>query len=113
MLRQCEFASRRAANCAGYADMAMTHVKLNRQLGCGFGGPRWNRSRQAHTLWCQSAPRGVPRSETRARNAMLEECRFARQNMRACPNGQRLTNGRCVPFGFSFPLPGGGVLTIR
>jgi hypothetical protein len=113
MLRQCEFASRRASNCANYADMAMTHVKLNRRLGCGFSGPRWNRSRQAHTLWCQSAPRGVPRSETRARNAMLEECRFARQNMRACPGGQRLIDGRCVPFGFSFPLPGGGVLTIR
>lgn len=113
MLRQCQFAQTRARNCALYADRAMTHVKLNRQLGCGFGGPRWNRSRQAHRAWCESAPRGVPRSETRARNAMIDECRFARRNLRACRPGERLIDGRCVAFGFSFPLPGGGVLTIR
>jgi hypothetical protein len=113
MLRQCRFAQTRTRNCALYADKAMTHVRLNRQLGCGFGGPRWNRNRQAHAAWCRSAPRGVPRSETRAREAMIDECRFARQDLRACRPGERLIDGRCVNFGFSFPLPGGGVLTIR
>lgn len=113
MLSQCRFAMQRTRNCALYADRAMTHVKQNRDLGCGFRGPRWNRSREAHHVWCESAPRGVPGSETRVREAMIDECRFARRNLRACRPGERLIDGRCVPFGFSFPLPGGGVLTIR
>lgn len=113
MLGQCRFATARTRNCALYADRAINHVQQNRDLGCGFRGPRWNRNRQAHQNWCESAPRGVPSSERRVREAMLDECRFARQNLRACSSGERLVNGRCVPFGFSFPLPGGGVLTIR
>ncbi len=63
------------AFCTQYAATAVAQNRRNRNLGCGFRGPRWHRNWQAHFAWCLTQPYRIANRETRIRRNRLNVCR--------------------------------------
>jgi hypothetical protein len=61
--------------CQAYARRAISAQRVNMELGCGYSGPRWHRSRERHYEWCLNAPREAAERESQARRSQLERCR--------------------------------------
>jgi hypothetical protein len=59
--------------CQDYADKAIAAVSQNKQLGCGFNGPRWSSDSKAHYNAC-AGNLGLM-SETAARAQQIQDCK--------------------------------------
>ena len=63
------------ASCNWYADTALLQQQENEQKKCGFTGPEWNASRQAHLTWCATQVPERWRSEAQKRRQQLAACK--------------------------------------
>jgi hypothetical protein len=64
-----------AADCNWYADTALKQQLQNEQRKCGFQGPEWSPSRQAHLAWCATQPPDRWTAEARKREKALAGCK--------------------------------------
>ena len=64
-----------AANCTWYAETALKQQQRNEQGKCGFTGPEWSLSRQAHMAWCSTQNPDRWKAEAQKREQMLAGCR--------------------------------------
>ena len=62
------------AVCAVYATSAVAQNKKNKQMGCGYAGPRWSSKYAPHYAWCLGVGNPAVQAETNARAAMLNAC---------------------------------------
>ncbi len=62
------------AECAVYANAAVTQNAINLQKQCGYTGLRWLSDYPAHFGWCLGATKAQANAERTARNAMLATC---------------------------------------
>ena len=60
--------------CTSYANDSVAQHKENLAKGCGFPPPRWSADHQGHYQWCLSAPPGLAKAESQARQAELATC---------------------------------------
>ncbi len=63
------------ASCNWYADTALLQQQENERRKCGFTGPEWNPSRQAHLAWCATQNPERWRSEAQKRRQQLDACK--------------------------------------
>jgi hypothetical protein len=64
-----------AASCSWYADMAIKQQQQNEQRKCGFTGPEWNTSRQAHLTWCATQSPDSWKAQAQNRDRKLAGCK--------------------------------------
>lgn len=62
-------------NCNWYAETALKQQQRNEQGKCGFTGPEWSLSRQAHMAWCSTQNPDRWKAEAQKREQMLAACR--------------------------------------
>ena len=62
-------------NCSWYADTALRQQQQNEQRKCGFKGPEWSSSKQAHLTWCATQAPDRWKSEAQKREQMLAGCK--------------------------------------
>lgn len=60
--------------CDQYSREAVAQFQQAQARNCGFSGPRWSGSYDAHSLWCQSAAPGDRNGEAGARRKQLQDC---------------------------------------
>lgn len=68
-------ASAQAANCNWYADTALKQQQRNERGNCGFTGPEWSLSRQAHLAWCATQNPDRWKAAAQKREQMLANCK--------------------------------------
>ena len=64
--------------CCAYSTKALNQVLKQRNLGCGFTGPRWTEDIRSHVSWCTSRPFAFQGSEMLARERELAECQSSK-----------------------------------
>jgi len=94
--RDLEACNTKAGKCWSYAGAATTAELANKELKCGFTGPRWHIFISSHFDWCMSPSTSVFRRtvEARARNRMIRECK-ARKAKEAQGGGTGGGGGSC------------------
>ena len=68
-------AAAQAASCAWYANTAIKQQQQNQQRKCGFTGPEWNASRQAHLDWCATQSPDSWKAQAQNRERKLVGCK--------------------------------------
>ena len=63
------------ANCNWYADTALKQQQRNERGNCGFTGPEWSLSRQAHLAWCATQNPDRWKAAAQKREQMLANCK--------------------------------------
>jgi hypothetical protein len=63
------------ANCGWYADTSLKQQQQNEVKKCGFEGPEWGTSRQAHLAWCATQPPDAWKAVAQKRQQMLAGCK--------------------------------------
>ncbi len=86
----------KAAACADYARKARAASALNRELGCGYGGARWNASYNGYYNWCLKNPPSAAQANTAARTRLIRQCRNQPPEMRGARAGGDLES--CARF---------------
>ena len=86
----------KAAACADYARKARAASALNRELGCGYGGARWNASYNGYYNWCLKNPASAAQANTAARTRLIRQCRNQPPEMRGARAGGDLES--CARF---------------
>lgn len=71
----CTPALAQMAACGWYADTALKQQQKNEQGKCGFKGPEWSTSRQAHLAWCATQSPDKWKSEAQRREQLLAGCK--------------------------------------
>ena len=64
-----------SANCDWYAETSLKQQQRNEQLKCGFTGPEWSLSRQAHLGWCAMQTPDRWKAAAQKREQMLAGCK--------------------------------------
>jgi hypothetical protein len=64
-----------SASCNWYADTALKQQQRNERGKCGFAGPEWSFSREAHLTWCATQRPDRWKAEARKREQMLATCK--------------------------------------
>jgi hypothetical protein len=64
-----------SANCDWYAQTSLKQQQRNEQLKCGFTGPEWSLSRQAHLGWCALQTPDRWKAAAQKREQMLAACK--------------------------------------
>jgi hypothetical protein len=62
-------------DCAWYADTSLKQHQQNELKKCGFEGPEWSPSRQAHLAWCATRPPDAWKAVAQKRQQMLAGCK--------------------------------------
>ncbi len=68
------FAADKEDYCRGYAGMAVAAARDNIRWHCGFGGPRYTTSWDAHMGWCMGVDRAASDREAEIRNHEIRAC---------------------------------------
>jgi len=68
-------AAGQTADCTWYAATSLKQQQQNEQRKCGFEGPEWSGSRQAHLTWCATQPPDSWKAVARKREQMLAGCK--------------------------------------
>jgi len=63
------------ANCTWYAETALKQQQRNERGNCGFTGPEWSLSRQAHLAWCATQDPDRWKAAAQKREQMLASCK--------------------------------------
>jgi hypothetical protein len=64
-----------SANCDWYAETSLKQQQRNEQQRCGFTGPEWSLSRQAHLGWCALQTPDRWKAAAQKREQMLAGCK--------------------------------------
>ena len=62
-------------DCAWYADTSLKQQQQNELKKCGFEGPEWSTSRQAHLAWCATQPHDAWKAVAQKRQQLLAGCK--------------------------------------
>lgn len=68
-------AGAQSASCNWYADTSLKQQQRNEQGKCGFTGPEWSSSRQAHLAWCATQAPDAWKAQAQQREAKLAGCK--------------------------------------
>lgn len=64
-----------AGDCTWYTETALKQQQRNEHGKCGFTGPEWSSSKQAHLAWCATQPVDRWRAAAQKREQMLTGCK--------------------------------------